>query len=114
MSKDPKERFKPFVDQGFITERQRLNLNPAYLDYLTQKNKKRNHKPRRVSDAEWAKVKAKIKEKRRVKLVAGKNPTGQKKKKPEPKKKTAVPSAGPPGPRRSSRIKGKKGGKKST
>ena len=48
--------------RGFITERQRLNLNPAYLDYLTQKNKKRNHKPRRVSDAEWAKVKAKIKE----------------------------------------------------
>ena len=112
MSKDPKERFKPFVDQGFITERQRLNLNPAYLDYLTQKNKKRNHKPRRVSDAEWAKVKAKIKEKHRVKQVDGKNKTGTKKK-PEPKKTTAVPSAGPPGPRRSSRIKGKKGGKKS-
>ena len=71
MSKDPKERFKPFVKQGFITERQRLNLNPAYLDYLTQKNKKRNHKPRRVSDAEWAKVKAKIKEKHRVKQVDG-------------------------------------------
>eukprot|EP01045_Picozoa_sp_COSAG04_P007201 COSAG04_NODE_370_length_15729_cov_5.743506_14_plen_113_part_00 len=112
MSKDPKERFKPFVKQGFITERQRLNLNPAYLDYLTQKNKKRNHKPRRVSDAEWAKVKAKIKEKHRPKQVAGKNTTATTKKTTTTTKKTtAVPSAGPPGPRRSSRIKGKKGKK---
>ena len=46
MPADPKQRFKQYVGaesgggrpigQGFITERQRLNLNPAYLDYLEE------------------------------------------------------------------------------
>ena len=132
MSKDPKERFKQFVgkesggDQpkgkGFITERQRLNLQPAYLDYLVQRNKKKKHHPKRVSDEQWAEVKVKLKDKKRPPKVAGNNKKGKaaedKKKKKnapatkpkaKPKNNSAVPAAAPPsGPRRSGRFKNKK------
>ena len=134
MAKDPKERFKQFVgkesggDQpkgkGFITERQRLNLQPAYLDYLVQRNKKKKHHPKRVSDEQWAEVKQDLKDKKRPPKVAGNNKKGKavedtKKKKNAPaqkknapaqkKKNSAVPSAAPPsGPRRSGRFKNKK------
>ena len=52
---DPKARFLQYVSsdeveggkrkkgEGFITERQRQKLQPAYLDYLVQKNVKRKH-----------------------------------------------------------------------
>ena len=86
MSKDPKQRFKQFVGQesgggrpkgkGFITERQRLNLQPAYLDYLVQRNKKKNHFPKRVSDDKWAEVKGDLKAKQRGPQVAGNNKKG--------------------------------------
>ena len=142
MSKDPKERFKQFVgkesggDQpkgkGFITERQRLNPQPAYLDYLVQRNKKKKHHPKRVSDEQWAEVKVKLKAKQRPPKVAGNNNKGEpvedtKKKKNAPakkknapakkktttkakaKKNSAAPSAAPPSdPRRSGRFKNKK------
>ena len=132
MSKDPKERFKQFVgkesfgDQpkgkGFITERQRLNLQPAYLDYLVQRNKKKKHHPKRVSDEQWAEVKVKLKAKKKPPKVAGNNKKvveDKKKKKNAPaqkknalakkKKNSAVPAAAPPsGPRRSGRFKNKK------
>ena len=56
MPADPKARFLQYVGaetdggkrpegKGYITERQRQNLNPAYLDYLVQRNKKKNHYP---------------------------------------------------------------------
>ena len=126
MSSDPKQRFKQYVGQesggsrptgkGFITERQRLNLQPAYLDYLVQKNKKKNHFPKRVSDDKWAEVKQELKARQRPPQVAGNNKKGkaQKQKKQtklkKPKtKNVAAPSAAPPSsPRRSGRIKEKK------
>ena len=124
MSNDPKQRFKQFVGQesgggrpkgkGYITERQRLNLQPAYLDYLVQRNKKKNHFPKRVSDDKWAEVKVDLKAKQRGPQVAGNNKKGkaQKPKKPKAAKaktNSAVPSAEPPsGPRRSGRLTTKK------
>jgi hypothetical protein len=143
MSNEPKQRFKQYVGQesggsrptgkGFITERQRLNLQPAYLDYLVQKNKKKNHFPKRVSDDKWAEVKQELKARQRPPQVAGnnkkgkaqepkkaknqknqqnqqnqKNPKNPKTKKPKTKN-AAAPSAAPPSsPRRSGRIKEKK------
>ena len=134
MSNEPKQRFKQYVGQesggsrptgkGFITERQRLNLQPAYLDYLVQKNKKKNHFPKRVSDDKWAEVKQELKARQRPPQVAGNNKKGkaqepkkaknqQNQKKPKTKKpktkNAAAPSAAPPSsPRRSGRIKEKK------
>ena len=121
MSNDPKQRFKQFVGQesgggrpkgkGYITERQRLNLQPAYLDYLVQRNKKKNHFPKRVSDDKWAEVKGDLKAKQRGPQVAGNNKKGkaQKPKKTKAKTNSAVPTAGPPsGPRRSGRLGSKK------
>ena len=99
---------------GYITERQRLNLQPAYLDYLVQRNKKKNHFPKRVSDDKWAEVKVDLKAKQRGPQVAGNNKKGkaQKPKKPKVtkgKSNSVVPSAGPPsGPRRSGRLTTKK------
>ena len=129
MSSDPKQRFKQYVGQesggsrpagkGFITERQRLNLQPAYLDYLVQKNKKKNHFPKRVSDDKWAEVKQELKARQRPPQVAGNNKKGKAQKPTKPNKQTkpkkpktknvAAPSAAPPSsPRRSGRIKEKK------
>ena len=124
MSNDPKQRFKQFVGQesgggrpkgkGYITERQRLNLQPAYLDYLVQRNKKKNHFPKRVSDDKWVEVKQELKAKQRPPKVAGNNKKGkaQKPKKPKAAKaktNSAAPSAEPPsGPRRSGRLGSKK------
>jgi len=142
MAKDPTERFKQFVGkesgggqprgEGFITERQRLNLQPAYLDYLVQRNRKKKHYPKRVTDEQWAEVKVKLKAKQRPPKVAGNNNKGEpvedtKKKKNAPakkknapakkktttkakaKKNSAAPSAAPPSdPRRSGRFKNKK------
>ena len=115
---DPKERFKQYVGaenggkrpegKGYITERQRLNLQPAYLDYLVEKNKKRGHYPKRVSDDKWQEVKADLKQKQAPKQVAGKNTKG-KANQPKPKtKNTAQPSTQPPqNVRRSTRNKTK-------
>ena len=91
MPADPKARFLQYVGaetdggkrpkgKGYITERQRQNLNPAYLDYLVQRNKKKNHYPKRVSDEKWSGVKQKLQEKHKVQQVAGKNPKTQVKK----------------------------------
>ena len=120
MATDPKQRFKQYVGkesgggrpkgQGYITELQRQKLQPAHLDTIVERNKKKNHFPRRIPDAEWKDVKAELKRKQYdTKQVQGNN-----KKAAPPKKKvekkvgsTAVPSAAP---RRSTRTtKGKKG-----
>ena len=122
MSADPKKRFKQYVGaesgggrpkgQGFITERQRLNLNPAYLDYLVQRNQKKKHYPKRGADDKWSDVKQKLQDKHKVKQVAGKNPKPQVKKTKPKSKNSAVPSADPPSAspsvRRSGRLKNKK------
>ena len=124
MPADPKQRFKKYVGaesgggrpkgQGFITERQRLNLNPAYLDYLVQRNQKKKHYPKRVADDKWSEVKQKLQDKHKVKQVAGKNPKTQVKKTQPKSKNSAVPSAAPPSAsaspslRRSGRLKNKK------
>ena len=126
MPADPKARFLQYVGaetdggkrpkgKGFITEKQRQNLNPAYLDYLVQRNKKKNHFPKRVSDDKWAEVKVDLKAKQRGPQVAGNNKKGKaqkQKKQTKPKKpktkNVAAPSAAPPSsPRRSGRIKDK-------
>ena len=107
MPADPKARFLQYVGaetdggkrpegKGYITERQRQNLNPAYLDYLVQRNKKKNHYPKRVSDEKWSGVKQKLQEKQQVQQVAGKNPKAAVKKTQPKSKNSAVPSADPP------------------
>ena len=119
MSGDPKAKFKKYVGaesgggrpkgKGFITELQRQKLKPAHLDVIVEKNKTRNHYPKRVSDEKWAKVKVELKRKQYdTKHVEGNNqklktkaPAKQKKKKPN----TVVPAKDPP--RRSSRNKKK-------
>ena len=76
---------------------------------IVEKNKARNHYPKRVSDEKWAKVKVELKRKQYdTKHVEGNNqklktkaPAKQKKKKPN----TVVPAKDPP--RRSSRNKKK-------
>ena len=119
MSKDPKEKFKKFVGaesgggrpkgKGYITELQRQKLKPAHLEVIVQKNKERNHYPKRVSDEKWKEVKKDLKQKQYgTKKVDGKNQQ-LKKKKTQPKKDAVVPSAEPPSKlRRSTRIKNKK------
>ena len=121
-SKDPKEKYKKFVGaesgggrpkgKGFITELQRQKLKPAHLEVIVQKNKERNHYPKRVSDAKWAEVKKDLKQKQYgTKQVDGKNQKLKQKKTPSPgpKKDAVAPSAEPPSkPRRSTRNKGKK------
>jgi hypothetical protein len=122
MPADPKARFLQYVGaetdggkrpkgKGFITEKQRQNLNPAYLDYLVQRNKKKNHYPKRVSDEKWSEVKKELQAKHKVKQVAGKNPK-PKPTKPKPKNdNSAVPSVAPSSAsplRRSGRLKKKK------
>ena len=62
MSGDPKAKYvgaesgggRP-KGKGFITELQRQKLKPAHLDVIVEKNKARNHYPKRVSDEKWAK-----------------------------------------------------------
>ena len=123
MPADPKARFLQYVGaetdggkrpegKGYITERQRQNLNPAYLDYLVQRNKKKNHYPKRVSDEKWSGIKQKLQEKHKVQQVAGKNPKTQVKKTQPKSKNSAVPSVAPPSAspslRRSGRLKNKK------
>ena len=115
-SKDPKEKFKKFVGaesgggrpkgKGYITELQRQKLKPAHLEVIVQKNKEREHYPKRVSDEKWAEVKQELKQKQYgTKQVDGKNQQLKKKKNP-PKKNTVAPSAEPPQkPRRSTRNK---------
>ena len=59
-SKDPKEKFKKFVGaesgggrpkgKGYITELQRQKLKPAHLEVIVQKNKEREHYPKRVTE----------------------------------------------------------------
>ena len=122
MSKDPKEKFRKYVGsesgggrpkgKGYITELQRQKLKPAHLEVIVQKNKERNHYPKRVSDEKWAEVKKELKQKQYgTKKVDGKNQQLKKKKTP-PKgkqKDAVVPSAEPPSKlRRSTRIKNKK------
>ena len=121
MSKDPKAKFKKFVGaesgggrpegKGFITELQRQKLKPAHLEVIVQKNKERNHYPKRVSDEKWKEVKKELKRKQYdTQQVAGKNQKLKDKKKTKPKKtkNVVVPSAEPPqNVRRSSRNKKK-------
>jgi membrane protein involved in colicin uptake len=130
MASDPKQRFKQYVGkeggggrpkgQGFITELQRQKLQPAHLDSIVERNKKKNHFPKRIPDAEWKDVKAELKRKQYdTKQVAGNNkkaaPAKKKaapaKKKAAPAKKKANAAAVPSvAPRRSTRsTKGKKG-----
>ena len=118
---DPKAKFKKYVGaesgggrpegKGYITELQRQKLKPAHLEVIVEKNKERNHYPKRVSDEKWKEVKKELKRKQYdTQQVAGKNQKLKAKKKPAPKKKDAVaPSAEPPqNVRRSARNKGKK------
>ena len=116
---DPKERFKQFVGaesgggrpkgKGYITERQRINLQPAYLDYLVDKNKKRGHFPKRVSDDKWKQVQEDYKKKNAAPQVKGNNKKGKAKASKPKTKNTAVPSVEPPqNVRRSARLKNKK------
>jgi hypothetical protein len=122
MSKDPKAKFKKFVGaesgggrpegKGFITELQRQKLKPAHLEVIVQKNKERNHYPKRVSDEKWKEVKKELKRKQYdTQQVDGKNQKLKAKKKPPQKKKTkdaVAPSAEPPqNVRRSARNKKK-------
>ena len=121
MSKDPKAKYKKFVGaesgggrpegKGFITELQRQKLKPAHLEVIVQKNKERNHYPKRVSDEKWKEVKKELKRKQYdTQQVAGKNQKLKDKKKTKPKKtkNVVVPSAEPPqNVRRSSRNKKK-------
>ena len=122
MSKDPKAKFKQYVGaesgggrpkgKGYITELQRQKLKPAHLDVIVQKNKERNHYPKRVSDEKWKEVKKELKQKQYgVKQVEGKNQKLKTtKKKPPKNKNTVAPSAAqraPSKPRRSSRLKNK-------
>ena len=121
MSKDPKAKFKKYVGaeggggrpegKGFITELQRQKLKPAHLEVIVQKNKERNHYPKRVSDEKWKDVKKELKRKQYdTQQVAGKNQKLKEKKKTEKKKNAVAPSADPPTQlRRSTR---KKNGKK--
>jgi hypothetical protein len=99
MASDPKQRFKQYVGkeggggrpkgQGFITELQRQKLQPAHLDSIVERNKKKNHFPKRIPDAEWKDVKAELKRKQYdTQQVDGKNQKLKAKKKPPPKKKT--------------------------
>ena len=103
---DSKVKFKKYVGaesgggrpegKGFITELQRQKLKPAHLEVIVQKNKERNHFPKRVSDEKWKQVKKELKQKQYgTKQVAGKN---QKltEKKTQKKKNTVAPSAEPP------------------
>eukprot|EP01047_Picozoa_sp_COSAG01_P052417 COSAG01_NODE_5511_length_4210_cov_69.237898_6_plen_49_part_00 len=46
------------MKQGYLTERQSTKLRADYAMTLGLRNKARDHKPRRIPDAEWAKVKA--------------------------------------------------------
>ena len=85
------------------------------MEVIVQKNKERNHYPKRVSDAKWAEVKKDLKQKQYgTKQVDGKNQQLKQKKTPSPgpKKNAVAPSAEPPSepkkPRRSTRNKGKK------
>ena len=119
MSKDPKERFKQYVGKesgggrpegkGYITELQRQKLQPAHLDRIVERNKKKNHYPKRIPDAEWKEVKARLKrDYYQTQQVQGNNKKGKPKesqKKTTKKTNTMVPSDPP---RRSSRLKGKK------
>jgi len=125
MASDPKQRFKQYVGkeggggrpkgQGFITELQRQKLQPAHLDSIVERNKKKNHFPKRIPDAEWKDVKAELKRKQYdTKQVAGNNKkAAPAKKKAVPAKKKAPAAAVPSvAPRRSTRsTKGKKGKK---
>ena len=111
--KDPKQRFKQYVGKesggsrpegkGFITEKQRNALQPAHLDYLVERNKKKNHFPKRVSDEQWAEAKKKLQQKHKKPDVQGNNKQGKTKQKSNKAasastsgKNTAVPSAKPP------------------
>ena len=123
MSKDPKAKFKKFVGaesgggrpegKGFITELQRQKLKPAHLEVIVQKNKERNHYPKRVSDEKWKEVKKELKRKQYdTQQVAGKNQKLKPKPKPKTEKNAVAPSADPPtqlrrNPRRSGRDKKK-------
>ena len=124
MSKDPKEKFRKFVGaesgggrpkgKGYITELQRQKLKPAHLEVIVQKNKERNHYPKRVSDEKWKEVKKQLKQKQYgVKQVDGKNQQLKtKKKKGETKKKqkdAVVPRAAAEPP---SKLRRSKRGKK--
>ena len=114
MSGDPKAKFKKYVGaesgggrpkgKGFITELQRQKLKPAHLDVIVEKNKERNHYPKRVSDEKWAKVKVELKRKQyQTKHVDGKNQklkSKAPKKKPDDKNKVVPTTA----PRRSTRT----------
>ena len=86
--------------KGFITELQRQKLKPAHLEVIVQKNKERNHYPKRVSDEKWKEVKKELKRKQYgTQQVAGKNQKLKDKKTAKSKKKTkdaVVPSAEPP------------------
>ena len=122
MATDPKQRFKQYVGkesgggrpkgQGYITELQRQKLQPAHLDTIVERNKKKNHFPRRIPDAEWKDVKAELKRKQYdTKQVQGNNKKAPPAKKKAAPKKTATSTAVPSvAPRRSTRgKKGKKG-----
>ena len=117
MSGDPKAKFKKYVGaesgggrpkgKGFITELQRQKLKPAHLDVIVEKNKARNHYPRRVSDEKWAKVKVELKRKQYdTKHVAGNNQK-LKTKAPVKKKKPNMATPSNDLPRRPSRNKKK-------
>ena len=93
------DKYEKAVKDGFITKRQSEKLNKPYLDYLIKRNKAKNHKPKRVSDEQWADYKAKRSESMR------KAPK-------QPQKKTSDTSATAPTadnaktkPRRSTRKK---------
>eukprot|EP01046_Picozoa_sp_COSAG06_P070777 COSAG06_NODE_19945_length_816_cov_9.778243_2_plen_82_part_00 len=79
---------------------------------IVEKNKERNHYPKRVSDEKWKEVKKELKWKQYdTQQVDGKNQKLNAKKKPPQKKKTkdaVAPSAEPPqNVRRSARNKKK-------
>ena len=56
------DKYAKAVKDGWITERQSQNLNKPYFDYLIERNRSKKHKPKRVSDKQWAEYKAKRKE----------------------------------------------------
>ena len=114
---DPKAKFKKYVGaesgggrpegKGYITELQRQKLKPAHLEVIVNKNKERNHYPKRVSNEKWAEVKAELKRKQyQTKQVEGKNQKLKSKDTKKPKdtknKNKVVPTTKP---RRSTRKK---------
>ena len=62
------ETLPSLVKQGYLTERQSTKLRADYAMTLGLRNKARDHKPRRIPDAEWAKVKAEYQASTKAKL----------------------------------------------